>query len=161
MASFVDPTSALNQLQNQLENKQLPLDRSSPRSDLFVLRDEPNQKPRFTYLSTEKNTIKSIAMFVLVEPYKGLPCFQIGYAVAESYRNHGLATQTVKAAINELIHGLSVHNITPIYLEAVVQADNTVSQRVMEKTLTGDFVEIIDSFSGAKCHLYRSQVAQD
>ena len=161
MVSFVDPTSALNQLQNQLTNKELPLVRSFSRTDLFVLRDEPNQKPRFTYLSIEKSTIRSIAMFVLVEPYQGLPCFQIGYAVAESYRNKGLATQTVKAAINELVHGLSINRLSPVYLEAVVEADNTASQRVAEKTLTRDFVEIVDSFSGSKCHLYRSRVAED
>ncbi|MER8562063.1 hypothetical protein [Mesorhizobium sp. M0578] len=78
----------------------------------------------------------AIAILAVFEPIEGLPCFQLGYAVPEQYRNQGRAKAVVKAALAELQHGIANANIHTFYVEAVVGADNPVSQAVAAATIS-------------------------
>lgn len=148
MTAMTDPSDALSVFQAQLVSGHLPLQRCALDADLFVLVDEPNGKPRFTYLRLQDKAITAIVMLVVVDPIDGTPCFNIGYAVPESHRNQGLAKNTVSAAIKELKNGLSSAGIAAFYVEAIVGTDNQASQRVAESTISGTPAHITDGVSG-------------
>lgn len=89
----------------------------------------------------------ALAIMVGTEPLKGLPCFQMGVAVAKAYRRKGHGKRIVAAAIAELKHGLSRNKIPSFYVEAIVSVDNAPSKRVAEATISTSSVAVTDEFS--------------
>jgi GNAT superfamily N-acetyltransferase len=152
MPQMTDPSAALQSFQLCLET--LALQRCKLHSDVFLLVDQPNGSPRFTYALLDRATVTALAILAVVEPQDGVPCFQIGYAVAENFRRRGLARKLVTAAIAELRHGLSRNGISNICVEAVVGTDNIASQRVAAATICATPTNITDSVSGLPALYY-------
>jgi len=145
---MVDPTASLMSFQQALLARTIEVQRCELDSNLVVHLDKPNGDPRFTYARIDDGTVVALVMLALVEPYEGLPCFQLGYAVLEGFRNRGFATETVRSSIKELRNGLQRSGGTAFCVEAVVGAANKPSQRVVEKVGFASPEEIVDEFSG-------------
>lgn len=161
MAAMTDPSDALGAFQAQLASENLPIRRCVLDADLFVLVDEPNGKPRFTYLQLQGRTITALVMLVLVDRIEGIPCFQIGYAVPEVYRNQGRAKKAVAAAILELRDGLLTRAGNPaFYVEAIISEDNTASRHVAAATISVDPVPVTDSPSGKPAFQYVRKITR-
>lgn len=151
---MVDPTGSLKSFQQALLARTIEVQRCELDPNLVVHLDKPNGDPRFTYARIEDRTVVALVMLALVEPYEGLPCFQLGYAVQEGYRNRGFATESVRSSIEELRNGLQRSGGTAFFVEAVVGATNKPSQRVVEKVGFASPEEIVDQFSGENALQY-------
>ncbi|MGZ5198256.1 MAG: GNAT family N-acetyltransferase [Telluria sp.] len=116
-------------------------------SDLLVLKDDANGDPRLTFAAVENGVVKAIAAYLMVEPNKGLPCFQVGYAIADNFRRQGLAVTVLEKSMREMVHGFSRH-FPRFYIEAIVEEDNEASRKVAERVLRVSGEEIIDSYCG-------------
>lgn len=102
----------------------------------------------------EGKTVTAFVELGLCEPIEGTPCLAIGYAVPEAYRNQGRAKEAIKAALAEMKHGLGRHVNKPLYVEAIVGADNKPSQRVAEQVISDTPVAITDQISGLPAFQY-------
>lgn len=45
----------------------------------------------------------ALVSIVYADPLEGFPCFQVGYAGAESYRNQGRATEAVRSVCGDAV----------------------------------------------------------
>lgn len=147
MGKIADPMNALISLQREVR-RGMPTHIAELHPGLRVVVDKPNGEVRYTYARVEHGRVKAIAIFIMVEPIEGIPCFNLGYAVPEAYRNRGFASEIVEQGIHELYNGLSRHGIKKFYVEAVVGVDNHSSQRVAAKVISEGAVQVIDSESG-------------
>ncbi|EMD9438619.1 GNAT family N-acetyltransferase [Burkholderia cepacia] len=107
----------------------------------------------------EGETVTSLDVFVVVEPIDSVACFQLRYAVPPAHRGHGFASDLVLAAIAEMRHGFGRAGAKNFCIEAVVGADNAVSQRVAEKLGLGGPRKITDHASGKPALQYVLRVA--
>jgi hypothetical protein len=161
MPQMTDPFAALESFQEALASGGLVLRRGAIDPELFVHVDHPNGFPRFTYVRLDHRTVTALVMFVRVDPLKGSPCFQIGYAVPENYRAQGRAKDIVVAAIAELKRGLTANGVPGFYIEAIVGTDNEPSIRVAAATISTSPVQITDHFSGLPALHYVLKVEKD
>ncbi|GFM85883.1 hypothetical protein PSCICO_12820 [Pseudomonas cichorii] len=157
MVTMADPLQALISFQQDVRRR-LPVVPTERYRGTYVIRDELNEKVRYTYLKIEHGRVKAIAMFVTVGLVEGIPCFQMGYAVPVTYRNRGWATQIIKEGIDELQRGFSAHGHGDFYVEAVVGMDNIASQHVAQKVL-GQSSPITDGPSGQSALAYMKRIA--
>lgn len=148
MARMTDPFDALTSFQQAYLNGEISLERGELDPDLFVYADRPTGIPRLTYVRLDRQSLTALANMMQTDPMHGLPCFQVGVAVAEAYRGKGHAKSIVAAAIAELKHGLSRNKISSFYVEAVVSIDNEPSRRVAEATISTTPVAVTDEVSG-------------
>ncbi len=147
MPEMTDPSVALKSFQTDLSAGRLPLQRGQLASDLYVLRDNPNGRPRFIYLTIENEFITALMMLALVDPIESEPCFQLGIAIPQVYRGQGRAKKIVRGALAELQHGLAKNKITIFHIEAVVGIENVASQKVMADCISATPATITDSVS--------------
>ncbi|MGF7151875.1 RimJ/RimL family protein N-acetyltransferase [Sphingomonas zeicaulis] len=89
----------------------------------------------------------------------GEPVVNIGYAVPEAYRGHGLAKATLIAALAELSAGLAGARISAIHIEAVIAPDNLASLRVAAAIFDAAPTPIIDRESELPALHYTRRVA--
>lgn len=157
MPSMTDPSDALLAFQRQLLAGALPLQPCTV-PELFVLADQPSGKARFSYLAVEGRTLKALVMLAHNGHESELPCFQIGYAVAEQYRRQGLARRALSQAIMELQKGLARAGHPEFFAEAVVGLDNVASKRICEEEFPDPPEQITDSFSGVPALRYLKKV---
>lgn len=128
-----DPHDGLVELQKAIDAKVVKMDSCVLHSDIVIHFDRPNGENRFSYAKIVNGEIRSFAFFVIVEPLNNLPCFNVGYAVPEKYRNQGLGTDILKRSIDELAYGFGRNNVKEFYLEAIVGKNNTPSQKLLSK----------------------------
>jgi len=95
--------------------------------DISVIADRPTGVLRYIYAKINVGQVESIALFVLIEPIKGIPCFQMGWATIESMRGRGLATEVTTKGLDELRTGLKRNGVKQFYLEAVISESNQPS----------------------------------
>jgi hypothetical protein len=124
MPAITNPMDGLVSLQGALRNGDVQFQRCELHPDLRVLLDSPTGEFRLTYALVTDNRVQATVVFAQAEPIGGVPCFGIGYAVAEQFRGNGLATSTVRKAIEELRHGLSRTGARRYYIEAIVATTN-------------------------------------
>ncbi len=122
--------------------------------ELQVLVDHPNGVLRLTYAKVEKGRVQAVALFVPAEPVGGVPCFGVGYAVAEATRGRGVAAKTVQNAIDELRNGLKRNGQPRFYVEAIVARTNAASNRIAARLLSDTPSEGTDSVSGEPIYQY-------
>ncbi|GJL43327.1 hypothetical protein TUM17577_45360 [Enterobacter asburiae] len=108
--------------------------------DLYVLQDDANGTPRLTYALIEEGVVKGTAVYVLAEPVEGIPCFALGYAVLEKFRNQGIGSTMVKKSLEEIHQGFKKH-IPTFYVEAVISRTNVASNQIALRTLSSERVE--------------------
>lgn len=154
MPSMTDPMDSLRLLQEAIDNQILQFQPGELYSDLAVHYDTPNDIPRFTYVKLNDLVAQSIALFVMVDPIDGIPCFQMGWATIPSMRGNGLATDISTKAVEELKNGLRRNSTTKFYLEAVISDSNTESRNIANKLLSDSPESCKDSFSGEDAFQY-------
>ena len=116
---MTDPSHALQSFQQALLHDRIQLQRGVLDKDLFVHVDKPKGESRITYVRLEGRTVTALVVFAMCEPIEGKPCFNIGYAVPEAYRNQGRAKEAISAAISEMQHGFGrLWHV--FYVEAIV-----------------------------------------
>jgi hypothetical protein len=115
--------------------------------NLYVSVDSPNDLLRFTYVRFDDHTVTAIALFVEIEPFEGRPCFQVDYAVDPNYR--GFSKLTLMAAIEEIRTGLGQARFPPFYIEAVIDVENHISQRVAAACISSASISVVDQFNGS------------
>lgn len=145
---MTDPTDALISFQEALRLGNLDLQRGELDSDLVVHLDHPIGKARFTYGYISGTTVTALAIFALVEPLGGLPCFHVGVAVPEPFRDKGLAKKIIAAGIAELRHGMARNKVTALAFEAIVSKTNHPSKKVADEIFSKTPKEVTDEFSG-------------
>jgi hypothetical protein len=102
----------------------------------------------------DRGKVLSISLFALTEPVSGIPCFQIGYAVVESMRQKGLASDIVAKGIHELRNGLKRNGAQQFYVEAVVAVPNTASNKLAKRLLSDNPKPCVDAYSGKPAMQY-------
>ncbi len=156
---MINPINAMHSFQKELLRGNIQLQPGDLNPDLFVYLDNPEDgKFRITYVRLESKTVTAFVNFVLCEPIEQTPCFQIGYAVAEEFRNKGQAKKIIEMAISEMRNGYQSAGITTFYVEAIVDANNKPSLRVAEQTLSAKPVGTIDKFSGLPAFQYLRKI---
>lgn len=152
MPSLVDPHIGFVSYQEALLDGSISPTPCESHPELFVMRDEPEPESgvqRLTYAFNSGKVSKAYAVYIQANPLDGKPCFGIGYATADPFRNQGLATEIVIASMRELKQGLSRHLRKPgFYVEAIVGIDNHASQKVAARTLSDSPHSITDDESG-------------
>lgn len=156
LINMIDPSDALRSFQNKLS--QIPLESGRIYPDLYVYADQPQGIVRLTYVRLENKIVTAFVNFVQCAPINKIPCFQIGYAVPEPYRNRGLATKTILMAISEMREGFKQTRLSTFYIEAIVEADNKQSQRVAEKAISAKPTAIVDEISGVPAFQYLCRI---
>lgn len=151
---MTDPSNALQSFQQALLHGKIQPQPGVLDKNIYVYVDHPNEGTRLTYVRLEGTTVTAFVEFVPCEPIKGTPCFSIGYAVPEVYRNKGRAKDVIKAAVSEMERGLSRIGMSVFYVEAIVGADNKPSQRVAEQVLSDTPVAVTDQVSGLPAFRY-------
>jgi RimJ/RimL family protein N-acetyltransferase len=146
---MTDPMDALRSFQEEflLHEPQLRRTRLDP--NLYVHFDTPNGEMRVTFVRFEGKTVTALVSFCEGEPIDGMHCYNIGYAVAEAYRNQGRAKEIVSAAIAELLEGSEA-----FYVNATVAAGNVASQRVAAQVISDTPDPITEHISGLPAFRY-------
>jgi GNAT superfamily N-acetyltransferase len=155
---MTDPMNALTGLQTAINARTVRLTPCDLHSEIQMLFDEPNGKPRFTYAQVQAGAVQAIMSFVLVEPVQGVPCFQMGYAVIETMRGQGIGARIVEHAIDELRHGLGRTPAKEFYLEAVVSDSNVASNKIARRLISHSPKSCSDCFSGEPAHQYLRRI---
>lgn len=154
--SMTDPSNALYSFQKELNNIRLQSGTIYP--DVHLYFDQPGGKVRLTYVRIQNEIVTVYVSFIQHTPIDRTPCFQIGYAVPEAYRNQGLATETVKKALAEMEVGYRKTPLATFYVEAIVSADNTPSQKVAEKAISDTPIAMVDKASQLPAFQYLKRI---
>ncbi len=155
MAAMTDPTDALVSFQAALLQGVIPVQPGAVDPNLYVHRDTPADGVlRLSYVKLDGKTVTAFVVYVWGEPVDGVPCLQIGYAVPPEFRNQGLAKAAIRSSLEELKVGLGRNGVEKFYVEAVVGADNDVSNSVAYQVLSETRNTITDEFSGCPAFQY-------
>ncbi|MDX1146844.1 GNAT family N-acetyltransferase [Sinorhizobium medicae] len=161
MPAMTDPNEGLISFQQALDGGELQLHRCDIDKDLYVHVDQPKPKiTRYTYTRLSPGDVSTgISIFVMVEPYEGLPCFQVGYAVPDKFRGQGKATDILTASIKELRAGLTRNGVdVPLYIEALIDRKNEASIHVAKKVLGPWVKETSDEMTGTPAFQFMLKV---
>lgn len=144
MAQMTDPSKALKSFQDVYSSFPLPMQPGQLDPDVLMMLDDEPGAPRFTFVLVEDRIVIAFATLIVTEPFEGITCFALGYAVPPSHRNKGLAKRLVTSAIAELVHIVGPQSFC---IEAVVSQDNPASLNVAKQTLKVEPRSITDSIS--------------
>lgn len=151
---MVDLAATLTQFQNAFENGLVEPESCELYNDLFVLQDNAGGKLRITYSKIVDGVVQGLVAYVLVEPYEGCPCFNVGYAVDPLYRNRGIGGTVLVESLAELQNGLGRHSGASYFVEAVVAVGNDPSNRLATKHLSSQPQRIVCQVSGEDAFQY-------
>lgn len=144
---MTDPLQALVSLQAEIR-KGMPTHPSEKYPSVRVVLDHRNGRVRYTYARLEHGRVKAMAMFVGMDKIDGIGCFQVGYAVPDTYRGRGWAIEILEQGLDELSKGLARHGVEKFYVQAVVGTFNLASIGVASRLLSNVPVSTTDSVSG-------------
>lgn len=159
MPSMTDPMVALVSFQQALLDGEVQLCRGELDPDIFMQADSPAPKVmRLTYVRLDGRTVKAFVNAVSAGYVEGLPCFQLGVAVPEKYRNKGYAKNTLAAAIAEMKNGFSRTRIPSFYVEGIVSVDNEPSKRASAAAISPNPTPVTDEGSGLPALQYLKKI---
>jgi hypothetical protein len=149
MPSMTNPMDALNKLQDALDGEVVQLEKGNLYPELGVIMDQPTADTRrLTFANVQGGRVLAIAMFVIVQPVRGVACYHLGYAVIEPLWNQGLGTDIVKKAMAELLALLKGNGAWQFYIEAVVGIENDSSNKLARRLISNGPQSIRDLVSG-------------
>jgi hypothetical protein len=159
MPNMTDPMVALVSFQQALLDGEIKLRPGELDPDIFVYADKPTPEvSRISYVRLDGRTVKAFVNAISAGFVEGLPCFQLGVAVPEQYRNKGYAKSTLASAIAELKNGLTRNRIPSFYVEGIVSVDNEPSKRASAATISSSPTAITDEDSGLPALQYRRKI---
>ena len=159
MPAMINPMDGMVSFQQALLDGEIDVVDGSIDTKVAVYMDRPQGQMRLTYVRLSPSKIvQAMAIFAPVEPIERLPTFQVGYAVPPEYRGKGLAKAIVESGIAELKNGFGRNGIKTFWVEAVVGADNLVSQRVAEAVISKLGKPTTDTHSGVAALQYTRKV---
>ncbi len=144
---MTDPSNALQSFQQLFLTGKIQLEAGRLDTKLYSYVDKMDGTTRFTLVRLEGKTVTAFVVFAQDGTIEGKPCFAIGYAVPEAYRNQGRAKEIVRAALAEM-QGAFRRLYPEFYVVAIVGADNKFSQRVAEQAICNAPVAVTDKISG-------------
>jgi Acetyltransferase (GNAT) family len=153
---MTDPTNALQSFQRLLLTGTIQLEPGRLDKNLYSYVDEVDGTTRFTLVRLEGKTVTAFVVFAQDGAIEGKPCFAIGYAVPEAYRNQGRAREIVKAALAEMQGAFK--RLYPEFCRGGRWADNRPSPRVAEQVISDTAVAITDQISGLPAFRYVRKV---
>jgi hypothetical protein len=148
MPAIANPMEGLISLQAALRTGNVKLERCELHPELQVLLDSPGGEMRLTYALAFHGRVRATTVFAPTQPVNGIPCFNVGWAVAEALRGKGLATSTVTKAIEELEYNMKKRGGSRFYIEAIVATSNEPSNRLARKLISTEPTEGTDEHSG-------------
>ncbi|HED2522696.1 TPA: GNAT family N-acetyltransferase [Klebsiella aerogenes] len=158
MPAMTDPHVGLISFQEALDNNLLELHKCTVHPDLSLHYDQPEGEPRFTYALIEDGKVKATAVFIRDEVMEdGLPCFGLGYAVAEGFRGQGLGYEIVEKSLAEFEHGIKRH-MAKFYIETLVDKDNIPSQKISARHINPESRETTDQYSQTPSYHYEKLI---
>lgn len=159
MKRMTDPMDALRSMQDCLV-KRVPLGFRACvyHRDMKLLLDSPTGEPRLSYALIDGVTVKALCIFAHGDPIDGVPCFDIGFAVAEKFRRKGLGKSMVENCIDELSKGMRGKFGPKLYIEAIVGADNVGSRKIAELVISSSPESCTDEHSGQAAFSYQRLV---
>ena len=143
-----DVASALKSFQQALLRGMIQVQRGDLDREMLVHMDRPNGETRLSYARMEGPTVMALIQFIPCDPVDGEACFNVGWAVGESYRGQGKAREVVLAAVREMRNGFARAGINVFWIEAIVGEDNIASQRLAERVISYPVKTSTDSSSG-------------
>lgn len=155
---MTNPMAALLQFQVTFEAGEIPVQPGRLDPTILFAVDHPNGGPRFNYMRAENKTLSVLVMFAQNGLKYRSPLFNIGYAVAETYRGRGLAKSTLIGALAELSAGLGSAGVGAIHIEAVISPNNLASQAVARSIFDTVPIENTDCVSGEPALQYSRAV---
>ena len=159
MPSMTDPMVALVSFQQALLDGEINLRAGELDPDIFVHADNPTPEvSRITYVRLDGRTVKAFVNVISAGRIEGLPCFQLGVAVPEQYRNKGYAKSTLASAIAEMKNGFARNKIPSFYVEGIVSVDNEPSKRASAATISTNPTPITDEGSGLPALQYLRKI---
>lgn len=158
MPSLVNPMDALRTFEPALRRGELDVQRGVVDPSLMIHMDMPQGIWRITYAKLRDNAVIGIAIIIPADHEKGLPVFQIGYAVPQQLRKRGIAKELARSAIEEFSAGMARNGIVHFFLEAMVGVKNVASQKVAQDVIGGEPRPTIDSNSGEEILQYLKEV---
>jgi hypothetical protein len=153
MTEMTNPHDALISYQQAIQNSLISPSTCQLHKDLSIFHDDANGTPRLTYALVKDGIVKAIVIYIVSEPIDGLPCFGIGYAVAEKFRKQGLAKLIIEKTIAEMQLGFKTH-MPKFYIEAIVGESNTPSRKLANSFISSSPTAITDQFSGLPAFQY-------
>ena len=159
MSQAQDPLQSLLGFQEALTSGDIQPYLSTLYPDLIVLHDdttgtdETTGSLRSTYALMEGKVVKAIAVYFLDKSMDNIPCFDVGYAVAEPYRQQGNAHAVVEKSLTQHQHEMR-GQVLKLYVEAIVPNSNIASQKVAARALSPSPTEIVDGVSGQASQQY-------
>jgi predicted acetyltransferase len=154
---MTDPANALQSFQQFILTGKIRLEPGRLDKNLNSYVDEVDGTTRFTLVRLEGKTVTAFVVFARDGTIEGKPCFAIGYAVPEAYRNQGRAKEIIKAAIAEM-QGAFRRLYPEFFVVAIVGADNKPSQRVAEQVISDTRVAVTDQVSGLPAFQYLRRI---
>ena len=147
MSEMADPIVILNRFQEVLDQG-MPLDSDELEENYKFYYDEPENGRRFSFVKVINREAQSLVIFGLEDPIEGLTCYNVGYAVKESFRGRGFAIEAINHGLKKLIKQLSDEGIKKFYLEALIDKNNINSISVAKRFFSDEPVLTIDRESG-------------
>lgn len=144
---MTDPYQALISFQQALVLGNIDLRPCALDPKLYVFPDKPEGRMRLTYVRLDEAAVTALVSVVHADPIDGVPCFQIGYAVAGPYRGQGRSVEAVKAALAEMEYGFAKAGIAAFHVEAIIDAGNEAAHAVARRTLSTTPEPVADSAS--------------
>ncbi|UYZ83583.1 GNAT family N-acetyltransferase [Entomomonas sp. E2T0] len=154
MPDMIDVNAILIQFQEALLENKIELFPSEKYPNLYMMLDDADGNSRMTYAFIEKDLkVKAIAIYLHMEPIGYTTCVGVSYAVAEDFRNQGIAKLILEQSISDLTDKMPEY-INEIYIEAIVGISNIPSQKVAEKVLSSTPKKTVDAFSNQDAYQY-------
>jgi GNAT superfamily N-acetyltransferase len=143
-----DPMLGLKALQKAVNQGVVRMKACEHSPNLHVHEDVAVGLRRITFAAINHGRVRATVVFSPVESHEGLPAFGIGYAVVDKFRGQGLASTTVRQAIEELRRLVTAEFEGPFYIVAMVDTSNEASNRLARRILSDAPVQVHDEVTG-------------
>jgi RimJ/RimL family protein N-acetyltransferase len=152
MATATDSSAALEAFQREVD--WLPLTPIATEPGVFFHLDEPLGTARLAFAKLQGRTVTALATFFAAAPIDGVMVFHGFYAVPEAYRNQGQAKDIVRSALRQISQGIGQTGVDAIRVVLLVDAENTVAQRVAAAVVSATPSPVTDEATGRPALLY-------
>jgi 20S proteasome alpha/beta subunit len=146
---------ALKSFEPALKSGELHVQPSVLDSTLLIHADNPTgSDPRLTYAKMRGASVGALVIFTGNGMEKGVPVFQVGYAVPQHLRKRGLAKEALRLALEDFRQAMADNGVPEFYVEAMVSEKNIGSQKVAADVIGGEPLQSADRESGEPCWRY-------